>query len=211
MPAHALPGLRTDGADRASPVRRYCADIHTRHIIRRAVQILLRGGVVAYPTEAVFGLGCDPACEDAVRRILQTKGRPHAAGLIVIAAGWCQLAGWMAPTKEEAARLRAVTDRPTTWVVTAGAKASSLITGGRRTIAVRLTAHPIAAALCALAGRPLVSTSANRHGRQPARSALAARRWFGAQIDLVVPGAVGGHARPSEIRDARTGRVLRAG
>ncbi len=169
------------------------------------------GGVIAYPTEAVFGLGCDPGCDEALRRILSIKARPGGAGFILIAADWAQLAGWIAPSAAEAARLRAPTPAPTTWVVTADRRASMVVTGGRRTIAVRLTQHPVASALCRAAGTPLISTSANRHGRRPARTALEARRWFGAQIDFVVSGEIGGLARPTEIREARSGKVIRAG
>jgi len=85
------------------------------------------------------------------------------------------------------------------------------LTGGRSTLAVRVTAHPRAAALCALYGGPIVSTSANRSGTPPARNALAVRRKLGRGVDLVVPGAVRGAGAPSEIRDALTGRVLRFG
>jgi L-threonylcarbamoyladenylate synthase len=180
-------------------------------IIRRAASIIRQGGVIGYPTEAVFGLGCDPGCKPAVKRILAIKARPGAAGLILIAAERNQLAGWIAPTEAEERRLRSASDTPVTWVVTAGARASREISGGRSTMAVRITRHPVAAALCAASGTPLVSTSANRHGRRPARSTLAVRRWFGDDIDFVVPGKVGGLARPTEIRSARTGAVLRAG
>ena len=99
-----------------------------------------------------------------------------------------------------------------TWVVTAGLLAGDWITGGRRRIAVRITSHPLAAALCRAAGMPLVSTSAKRRGRRPAGSALEARRWQGQELDLVVPGqpGLGGRAgRPSVIRDALSGRLLR--
>jgi L-threonylcarbamoyladenylate synthase len=167
--------------------------------------------VIAYPTEAVFGLGCDPGCEPALQRILAIKARPGGTGFILIAADWSQLAGWIAPTAAEAAQLHTPRPAPTTWVVTAGPCASMLISGGRHTVAVRLTQHPVAAALCHAAGMPLVSTSANRHGRRPARTALEARRWFGAEIDFVVSGEVGGLARPTEIREACSGKVLRAG
>jgi L-threonylcarbamoyladenylate synthase len=159
----------------------------------------------------VFGLGCDPAHDKAVRRILALKGRPRTAGLILIASDPAQLEGWIVPTAAERRRLASKPCKPVTWVVTAGPRASTLITGGRDTIAVRITKHPVAAALCARSGMPLVSTSANRHGRPPARSALAVRRAFNRKVDYVVPGATGGLARPTEIREARTGKVLREG
>ncbi len=178
--------------------------------IRLAAEVIRSGGVVAYPTEAVFGLGCDPRDHDAVRRILTLKDRPEAAGLILIAADREQLRDWIDPSDAEARRL-AGGDRGVTWVVTAGAATPSWITGGRATVAVRVIHHPVAAALCREAGMPIVSTSANRRGREPARNALAVRCAFGAAIDYVLTGATGGSERPSEIRDARTGAVLRRG
>ena len=177
--------------------------------IRRAARIIRRGGVIAYPTEGVFGLGCDPASPEAVERVLAIKGRPASAGFILIAADLDQLQGWVAPTAGERRRLASRTAHPVTWVVTAGPRASRSLTGGRATIAVRVTRHPVAAALCRAVLTPLVSTSANLHGRPPARTALASRHRFGARLDMVVPGAAGGRRRPTEIRDARSGKVLR--
>lgn len=167
--------------------------------------------MIAYPTEAVFGLGCDPANEEAVRRIIAIKGRSTRAGLILIADCESRLRGWVASDAAAGTRLAASEDKPITWVLDAGPRASPLVTGGRRSIAVRITRHPVAAALCRAAGLPLVSTSANFHGRTPARSALAVRRQFGELVDYVLAGATGGARRPSEIRDARTGAVLRRG
>ncbi|MBT8441901.1 MAG: Sua5/YciO/YrdC/YwlC family protein [Gammaproteobacteria bacterium] len=122
--------------------------------IRRAADVIRAGGIVAYPTEAVYGLGCDPDDADAVRRILALKRRPESAGVILIAADPTQLAGWIAPTGAEADRL-AAGDEGATWVVTAAASAPTWITGGRDTIAVRITRYPVAAALCRAAGRLL--------------------------------------------------------
>ncbi len=179
--------------------------------MRRAARVVRSGGVIAYPTEAVYGLGCDPADAAAVRRILHIRGRGARAGLILIADHTERLHGWIAPTATERRRLGSHTGQPVTWVVTAGPRAHRLLTGGRPGIAVRITAHPTAAALCCAAATPLVSTSANRHGRPPARDALAVRRRLGPQLDFVLGGATLGRARPSEIRDARSGAVLRRG
>src|SRR5690606_18467945 len=99
---------------------------------------------------------------------------------------------------------------PHTWVLPAHPAAPPLVTGGRRTVAVRLTAHPVARALCRSAGSALVSTSANTSGRPPLRSVAAVRRALGARLDDIVPGPLGGLAAPTRIRDGMTGRVLRA-
>ena len=119
----------------------------------RAAEVIRAGGIVAYPTEAVYGLGCDPANAEAVRKILQLKRRAQSAGVILIAADLDQLRGWIDPDDAEASRL-ASGEEGVTWVVKAGARAPEWVTGGRETIAVRITTHPTAAALCRAAGLP---------------------------------------------------------
>lgn len=178
--------------------------------LRRAAQTIHNGGVVAYPTEGVFGLGCDPNQHEAVLRILTLKQRDVSAGLILIAADRDQLDGWINPTADEQSALSA-TNKFITWVVTADPRCPDWITGGRSTCAVRITQHPIAAALCREAGMPLVSTSANRHGHIAAVSTLAVRRTFAQSVDYILPGSTGAATGPSEIRIARTGAVLRTG
>lgn len=178
--------------------------------ISRAADVICSGGLVAYPTEAVYGLGCDPANADAVRKILTLKHRREAAGLILIAADAGQLADWIDPDETELRRMTD-SDAGVTWVVTAGKLTPRWISGGRPTVAVRVTGHPTAAALCRAADMPIVSTSANRHGCPPVRDALGVRRAFGTAIDVVLTGPTGGREQPSTIRDARSGRVLRAG
>jgi L-threonylcarbamoyladenylate synthase len=180
--------------------------------IRRAADRLRRGGVVAYPTEAVWGLGCDPLNEAAFRRLLTLKSRPLAKGVILISADRDSLAPYIGPlTVGQWQRLRAVEGRPVTWVVPAGAKTPAWLTGGRSTLAVRVTDHPVAAGLCRAFGGPLVSTSANPGGREPARSSLRVRLYFDDLLDDLVPGLTGGGTRPSEIRDIDTGKVFRPG
>ncbi|MDJ0926410.1 MAG: Sua5/YciO/YrdC/YwlC family protein [Gammaproteobacteria bacterium] len=179
-------------------------------LFKLAGETIHSGGVIAYPTEGVYGVGCAPEHGDAVARICRLKQRPLSAGLILIAADVWQLAGYIDPDPDELKYLLADADLPITWVVNAGPLSPDWVTGGRETVAVRITDHPVAAALCRAAASPLISTSANRRGRPPARRALQVRRWF-PQLDLVVPGQVGSAAGPSEIRDARSGRTLRAG
>lgn len=179
--------------------------------LRQAAAVLHAGGVVAYPTEGVYGLGCRPDDGRAVQHLLDLKERPVSAGLILIAASFDQLADWIEPTPREIRQLSTPQAGPVTWLVTAGPLTPEWITGGRPKVAIRVTRHPVAAGLCLASGLPLVSTSANRRGKPPARSALSARLRFGRRLDLVVGGATGGAAGPTEIRDAATGRVVRAG
>ena len=181
-------------------------------LLRRAVETVRGGGVIAYPTEAVYGLGCDPLEEDAVRRILAIKQRDAAKGLILIASRLSQLLPFMAKLPDEImGKLGKSWPGPVTWVVPAAAHVPGWLTGGRPTLAVRVTAHPDANALCEACGMALVSTSANRGGQAPARTGLRVRAQLGSEVDWIMPGAVGGLAKPTEIREALTGKVLRAG
>jgi len=177
--------------------------------LRQASRRVRSGGVIAYPTEAVYGLGCDPFNASAVLRLLSLKQRSPAKGLILIAASLAQLERWIRfPTQAIRARVEASWPGPVTWLLPAASGVPWWLTGGRPTLAVRVTAHPVAAVLCRAAG-PLVSTSANPPGREPARRSLQVRKWFGRAIDLLVPGPVGGGAAPSAIIDACSGVRLR--
>lgn len=177
------------------------------HAAARAIQA---GGIVAYPTEAVYGLGCDPRNETAVRRLLALKRRPLHKGLILIAADFAQLAPFLQPlSASDQERLAATWPGPCTWLIPARPTTPCWLRGRHDTLAVRITAHPLAAALCRACGYPLVSTSANRSGRPPARTVLAVRRQLGCDLDDLLPGLTGGAAKPTEIRDLRTGQVVR--
>lgn len=179
--------------------------------IRRAGAAIRAGRVVAYPTEAVWGFGCDPLDAEAVARILDIKQRSMSMGLILIAADVEQLRPWVEPVSAEIeARVVAAWPGPVTWVLPAQPWVPEWVHGGRGSIAVRVTAHAQSAALCRASGFAIVSTSANRSGKPPARAGIQVRRWFGDEIDLILGGATGGRNRPSEIRDAVSGRPIRA-
>ena len=177
--------------------------------IGRGARILRAGGVIAYPNESVYGLGCLPGNEAAVERVLRLKGRDRSLGLILIAGEWEQFDGWAAEvsTAPDLAELRE--SKGITWVVPASSDTPEWITGGRDTVAVRRSLHPLAAALSLTLDSPLISTSCNPHGRPPARNEAQARSYFEAEVDWVMPGECGPLEGPSEIRDAATGAVLR--
>ncbi|KPJ91953.1 MAG: tRNA threonylcarbamoyladenosine biosynthesis protein RimN [Gammaproteobacteria bacterium SG8_15] len=178
--------------------------------INEAVQILQQGGVIAYPTEAVYGLGCDPNNHHAVERLLAIKQRSRDKGLILIAADFQQLRPYLAEIDNALkAKILATWPGPVTWLWPAKPTVSSLLRGKHDTIAVRVTAHPLAAALCREFGGPLVSTSANLSGELPTRTADEVRGQLGEQLDYVLEGKTGERAKPSEIRDALSGAVLR--
>jgi L-threonylcarbamoyladenylate synthase len=179
--------------------------------IRRAAAVIRAGGVIAYPTEAVWGFGCDPVDGEAVARILAIKRRPASMGLILIAADIAQVEDWIEPmSRTVRARIAVTWPGPVTWVLPAQPSVPEWLHGGRGTLAVRVTAHAQSAALCRATGFAIVSTSANRSGHPPARTGIQVRRWFGDELDLILDGATGGRGRPSEIRDASSGRALRA-
>jgi len=175
-----------------------------------AARCIRGGGTLAYPTEAVYGLGCDPWDRVAVQRLLAIKRRPGHKGLILIAADFAQLAPFVEPL--DAALMQpilATWPGPNTWLLPARAGTPGWLRGRHVTLAVRVTAHPIAAALCTAAGSALVSTSANISHRPPARTHLQVRSALGSQVDLILAGRCGTRARPSSIRDGRTGAVIR--
>jgi L-threonylcarbamoyladenylate synthase len=177
-----------------------------------AAAVLRRSGVVAYPTEAVFGLGCDPRDRAAFEKLFALKERPPTQGVLLIGADFAQVAPYIdlaAVPAAALARAQATWPGPHTWIFPRAAGVPAWIAGGHAGIALRVTAHPLAAALCRAFGGALVSTSANRHGEAPARSAAAVRALFGGTLDALVDGAVGGLERPTPIRDAISGDVLR--
>jgi L-threonylcarbamoyladenylate synthase len=176
----------------------------------QAARIVRAGGVIAYPTEAVYGLGCLPDDPVAVARLLALKGRRTGKGLIVVASRLEDLEPLVDWSGIDQGRVLETWPGPVTWALPAGAGASSWIRGPGGRVAVRVSAHPLVRALCDRTG-PLVSTSANPSGRPPARSSLAVRRYFGRRLDYLLPGELGGRASPTEIRDAGTGAVLRKG
>lgn len=185
----------------------------TTHIDpQQAATVLRGGGVVAYPTEAVWGLGCDPRNRDAVMRLLALKQRQVGKGLILVAAHAGQFMDFVDTASLPAGRLADVHARwpgPQTWILPAAPDAPRWISGDHDGIAVRVSAHPVVIALCQAFGGALVSTSANPAGAPPPTELSGLEPSLLAAVDGVVAGSTGGLARPTAIRDARSGAVLR--
>lgn len=178
--------------------------------VGEAAERLRAGRVIAYPTEAVYGLGCDPMHEPAVRQLLAIKGREPAAGLILIADRYERFLPFVGKVgDEQLATARSNWPGPVTWLFPRAPAVPDWLAGDHPTIALRVTAHPVSRALCAAFSGPIVSTSANPAGAAPARTATAVAGYFGDRIAGIVEGSLGGRRTPSEIRDLATGRVLR--
>jgi L-threonylcarbamoyladenylate synthase len=178
--------------------------------IPRAVQCLQDGRLIAYPTEAVFGLGCDPRSELATRKLLALKNRPAGAGLILIADSFDRFEPYIEPQSETRNEQALTTwPGPVTWLFPRKESVPDWLAGNHSTIAIRVTAHPVCRALCGAFGGPIISTSANPSGQGPARFAETVDDYFGTELCGIVAGELGRENQPSEIRDLATGRVLR--
>ncbi|EMQ4302138.1 L-threonylcarbamoyladenylate synthase type 1 TsaC [Yersinia enterocolitica] len=184
-----------------------------RAALSDVLQALQQEEVIAYPTEAVFGLGCDPDSEKAVNALLALKQRPWQKGLILIAANYEQLKPYVddaALTDSQRETIFSVWPGPVTWVIPTRPETPGWLTGSFDSLAVRVTDHPLVQQLCSQYGKPLVSTSANLSGQEPCRTTEEVRIQFGSSLP-VLAGLVGGRLNPSEIRDALTGKQFRQG
>ncbi len=184
-----------------------------RTALSHVLQALQQEEVIAYPTEAVFGLGCDPDSEKAVNALLALKQRPWQKGLILIAANYEQLKPYIddaALTDSQRETIFSVWPGPVTWVIPARPETPRWLTGSFDSLAVRVSDHPLVQQLCSQYGKPLVSTSANLSGQEPCRTTEEVRIQFGSSLPMLA-GLVGGRLNPSEIRDALTGKQFRQG
>ena len=178
------------------------------HCARRTV---VNGGVIAYPTEAVWGLGCDPWDQQAVEQILALKRRPVEKGVILVASSVDQIRFLLDPLPRSLqAEAESHWPGPVTCLLPDVAQqVPEWVRGQHSSIAIRVSDHPVVRALCETVGMPLVSTSCNPAGRQPARNIWQVRRYFGDQLDWIVPGSLGGNRKPSRIIDIVSGKQLR--
>lgn len=177
-----------------------------------AGQLLRQGAVLVYPTEAVWGIGCDPGNAAAVERLLRIKKRPVAKGMIVVCDDLARVADWVDMDALDAPRREVVLASwpgPHTWTLPATPRAPRMLCGEHDTLAVRVSGHPVVVAICAAFGGAVVSTSANFAGEPPAFDEAGLDPHLLAEVDALVPGATGGLVAPTPIRDARTGGILR--
>lgn len=179
--------------------------------INSAVQALRQGGVIAYPTESVYGLGCDPFNAEAVFRLLTIKKRPVEKGLILVASDWSQIEMLIQPLSPHVrTHLQETWPGPVTWLVPASELTPHWIQGNHDRVALRISAHPIVKQLCDKFCGPIVSTSANISGNPPTRDYRGTCMIFKKLIDYIVSGKTTGLQRPTQIRDAITNNIIRS-
>lgn len=167
------------------------------------------GGVIAYPTESCFGLGCDPYSRIGVQRILRLKKRPQRKGLILIADEASKFHHLIAPLNQaQLSQVKSTWPGPHTWLIPRAEKCPHWLSGRHTSLAVRVTAHAQSASLSRSSNMALVSTSANRSGGVAAKTTRQCLRLFGESV-RVIPGLTGGARKPSTIQDLITGRIIR--
>ena len=162
--------------------------------VRRAAQILRAGGLVAFPTETVYGLGADAASEKAIARLYAVKRRPVDHPVIVHFASADDAFGWAAAVPPPARELaKEFWPGPLTLILKRSARAKNFVTGGQDTVGLRVPSHPVAHELLSLFGGAVAAPSANRFGRVSPTTAAHVREDLGKDVDLVLEGG------PSEV------------
>ena len=178
-----------------------------------AIKVLQQGGTIAYPTEAVYGLGCDPKNISAIKNLLNIKKREKEKGLILVAANFEQFKQYILPLEKSVEKkLRdswADTDLAITWLVPVSDTMSDYLKGQFDTLAIRVSHHPIVKELCEKFGGAIVSTSANVSTQEAARTAVQVKKIFDNKIDFIVEGETDMNAQPSTICDALTNKIIR--
>ena len=177
-----------------------------------ASRIIRNGGLVACPTESVFGLDCDPNNSAAIKKLIRIKKRSANKGFILVASSLNQLQPFISTlTKKQEEKVIHMNDSPITWIVPAKKDINTNLSGGRETIAIRITQHPILRQLCDSLCSALISTSANPTDMSPAKSVVQVEEYFGASVDYIIDDKLGECQNPSEIRDLLTDEVIREG
>lgn len=183
---------------------------NTPEQIIQAVKILKQGGVIAYPTEAVYGLGCDAENLEAVKKLLALKKREKEKGLILVVRNFERVKPYLLPLdKKIEEKILASWPGPVTWIIPAKDSVSKYLKGGFNSLAIRVSNHPVVKELCEKFGGIIVSSSANITQNESARTYKQVQQIFGDKIDFILEGETDINAQPSEIRDALTDKIIR--
>ncbi len=178
--------------------------------IEEAAIVIQQGGVVAYPTESCFGLGCDPKNTDAIKQILEIKKRKRKKGVILIADKFERFSAYINPVPKEILEvIQNSWPGPNTWLCPAKSACSPWLRGEHPNLAIRVTAHKPAAKLSQKSNCALVSTSANVSLKPALTKTSSVVNAFDGLVDLVLDLPIGGDLSPSTIRHAETGEIIR--
>ncbi len=178
--------------------------------IFQASQILQSSGVIAYPTETVWGIGCDPRQPSALRRVINLKKRDAQKGLILIAGDIKQFDFLLHDLPiEQKVKLENSWPGAVTWLVPHHNRVHPLVHGQFSTVAIRVSNHRIVKELCAQFNGPIVSTSANLAGQSTIQNAIQAMKFLGHDLDFILQGPLGDTSAPSRIIDLQTGHIIR--
>ena len=187
-------------------------DLNNKEKREKFIKAANLGAIFAYPTEAVFGLGCNINNKNSIIKILTIKKRDSSKGLIVISDSIDKIRDLIDSKYHKILdKSNMNTEIPTTWLCPASDKALDLITGSTGKIALRITKHPVAYEICRTLNYPIVSTSANLAGKTPLTNAKEVVSSFGEDIDYVIEGEVDITKSPSRIVDLVSKKVLREG
>ena len=177
--------------------------------INQAANIIKNGGLIAYPTETVYGLGADPYNAEAIQKIFTAKGRAEDKGIILLIRGVDDLSTLVHTVSPTAQILIEVFwPGPLTLVFRANRDLSPALLGGRDTIALRHSSSSVASRLLFVLGGPLTSTSANRSAEPPARSACEVENALGDHLDLILDGGPSDTTLPSTLVDVSSDRAI---
>jgi len=182
-------------------------------VIEAAAHSFEQGGIIAYPTEAVFGLGCDPDNNSAIEKLLSLKQRSADKGFILLASDYCQLQPYVDESViSDLQKVKILSRWPgaITQVLPINKNISPLLSGVFETIAVRITQHPDVIALCSKTGKAIISTSANLSGQPAATTWQNVLLQFPTQLDYLIKTDTLGNDSPSTIIDGITSKILRA-
>ncbi len=178
--------------------------------ITTAVDCLRRGELIGYPTEAVYGLGCDPWNQAAVQTLCELKQRDISKGLILVAADWQQVKPLIQPLDHDIEqRVQQTWPGHITWLLPANDNVPIWVRGQHKNVAIRVSGHPVAHALSHAFGKPIISTSANRSQQAELKTTEQVQQQFGAQLAYVIDAPLGDKTQPSQIRDALSNTVIR--
>ncbi|MDH5711818.1 MAG: L-threonylcarbamoyladenylate synthase [Gammaproteobacteria bacterium] len=177
--------------------------------IRHAAHQIRRGGIIVYPTETVYGLGCDPMNFDAVDALCRLKQRPSSKGLILLASDLQLFDDYIEPLSEKDQQKITGPSQPTSWIVRASKQLPDWLSNEQRTLAIRITEQPVVTALCQHLGHPIVSTSANPSGKRTCRNAFEAHKYFHGKVAAILINDRELHGQPSIIRRLDDESVVR--